>query len=100
VAQPGSALRSGRRGPQFKSGHPDWKRGNARFPHVAQASRQVTIQSVRGGPQWFWAVWIVALVAVLVGYLVDWLNTGAFAGAYALLVALAATQHRGRGRPT
>src|SRR5262249_46140445 len=23
VAQPGSALRSGRRGPQFKSGHPD-----------------------------------------------------------------------------
>ena len=24
VAQPGSALRSGRRGPQFKSGHPDW----------------------------------------------------------------------------
>jgi hypothetical protein len=25
VAQPGSALRSGRRGPQFKSGHPDQK---------------------------------------------------------------------------
>jgi hypothetical protein len=24
VAQPGSALRSGRRGPQFKSGHPDF----------------------------------------------------------------------------
>jgi hypothetical protein len=55
---------------------------------------------VRAGPQWFWAIWIVAVVAVLVGYLVDWLNTGAFAGAYALLVALAATQYRGRGRPT
>ena len=26
VAQPGSALRSGRRGPQFKSGHPDRNR--------------------------------------------------------------------------
>ena len=32
VAQPGSALRSGRRGPQFKSGHPDVRRGgNPRF---------------------------------------------------------------------
>src|SRR2546421_8319083 len=28
VAQPGSALRSGRRGPQFKSGHPDEHGGN------------------------------------------------------------------------
>src|SRR4029079_2879570 len=28
VAQPGSALRSGRRGPQFKSGHPDKARGH------------------------------------------------------------------------
>ena len=27
VAQPGSALRSGRRGPQFKSGHPDFPQG-------------------------------------------------------------------------
>ena len=35
VAQPGSALRSGRRGPQFESGHPDQGRGgtNTRFPH-------------------------------------------------------------------
>ena len=33
VAQPGSALRSGRRGPQFKSGHPDRSRGGKhRFP--------------------------------------------------------------------
>ena len=32
VAQPGSALRSGRRGPQFKSGHPDFTRG--RNPQV------------------------------------------------------------------
>ena len=28
VAQPGSALRSGRRGPQFESGHPDLPQGN------------------------------------------------------------------------
>jgi putative hydrolase of the HAD superfamily len=35
VAQPGSALRSGRRGPQFKSGHPDWIVGEpTRFPHL------------------------------------------------------------------
>ena len=35
VAQPGSALRSGRRGPQFKSGHPDRRRGNrAWFPRL------------------------------------------------------------------
>ncbi len=33
VAQPGSALRSGRRGPQFKSGHPDFTWGNPWFPH-------------------------------------------------------------------
>src|SRR5205085_8579503 len=32
VAQPGSALRSGRRGPQFKSGHPDRRGGTFRFP--------------------------------------------------------------------
>jgi hypothetical protein len=38
VAQPGSALRSGRRGPQFKSGHPDKKRSPLRgglFPAAA-----------------------------------------------------------------
>src|SRR5207253_10036213 len=32
VAQPGSALRSGRRGPQFKSGHPDKHGGNQVSP--------------------------------------------------------------------
>src|SRR5207253_5396582 len=32
VAQPGSALRSGRRGPQFKSGHPDKNGGTPGFP--------------------------------------------------------------------
>ena len=32
VAQPGSALRSGRRGPQFKSGHPDQGGGKRCFP--------------------------------------------------------------------
>ena len=34
MAQPGSALRSGRRGPQFKSGHPDrlWGWRIQRFP--------------------------------------------------------------------
>src|SRR5207248_9850626 len=32
VAQPGSALRSGRRGPQFKSGHPDKNGGNPVSP--------------------------------------------------------------------
>ena len=39
VAQPGSALRSGRRGPQFKSGHPDrearGRRRGERFPALA-----------------------------------------------------------------
>ncbi|MDQ3890565.1 MAG: hypothetical protein M3312_08455 [Actinomycetota bacterium] len=44
----------------------------------------------------FWIVWGLAAVAVLAGYLVDWLNTGAFAGAYALLVALAGTSSAGR----
>ena len=33
VAQPGSALRSGRRGPEFESPHPDERGGTARFPH-------------------------------------------------------------------
>ena len=32
VAQPGSALRSGRRGPQFESGHPDYREGNQVSP--------------------------------------------------------------------
>ena len=32
VAQPGSALRSGRRGPQFESGHPDALPGPQRGP--------------------------------------------------------------------
>ena len=36
VAQPGSALRSGRRGPQFKSGHPDWAWGSRWFPTNAR----------------------------------------------------------------
>src|SRR6266566_1999758 len=35
VAQPGSALRSGRRGPQFKSGHPDWMRGDPGSPAIS-----------------------------------------------------------------
>ena len=44
VAQPGSALRSGRRGPQFKSGHPDCGRGRTAgfsrlvLPAIAAAS--------------------------------------------------------------
>ena len=33
VAQPGSALRSGRRGPEFESPHPDERGGTAWFPH-------------------------------------------------------------------
>lgn len=53
---------------------------------------------MQGGPQWFWIIWVVAVIAVLVGYIADWLNTGAFAGAYALLVALAATEYSGRRR--
>jgi len=50
---------------------------------------------MRGAPLGFWFVWAVAIVAVLVGYVVDWLSTGAFAGAYALLVALAGTAYAG-----
>ena len=38
VAQPGSALRSGRRGPQFKSGHPDSSWGKPCFPREPPSS--------------------------------------------------------------
>jgi hypothetical protein len=51
---------------------------------------------MRGAPLAFWIVWAGAVVAVLAGYIIDWLNTGAFAGAYALLVALAGTAYAGR----
>ena len=44
----------------------------------------------------FWGVWIVAFAAVVVGRFLDWLNTGALAGAIGLLVALAATYPRER----
>ena len=39
VAQPGSALRSGRRGPQFKSGHPDWSAGEPPGSPATRPSR-------------------------------------------------------------
>lgn len=51
---------------------------------------------MRGAPPAFWIVWATAVIAVLAGYVVDWLNTGAFAGAYALLVALAGTAYADR----
>src|SRR2546422_2806917 len=47
VAQPGSALRSGRRGPQFKSGHPDRTWGNRRFPHEARRRHDAILDSCR-----------------------------------------------------
>ena len=40
VAQPGSALRSGRRGPQFESGHPDCVR-RSRIPSADPGSRAI-----------------------------------------------------------
>jgi hypothetical protein len=51
---------------------------------------------MRGAPPAFWIVWAITVIAVLAGYIIDWLNTGAFAGAYALLVALAGTAYAGR----
>ena len=42
--------------------------------------------------------WAVAAGAVLAGYIVEWLNTGALAGAYGLWVALAGTNVHGRAR--
>jgi hypothetical protein len=42
----------------------------------------------------FWAVWAIAVLAVAVGYAVDWLNGGALAGALGLLAALALTEVR------
>jgi hypothetical protein len=51
---------------------------------------------MRGTPPTFWFVWALGVVAVLVGYSVDWLNTGAFAGAYAILIALVGTTYTGR----
>jgi hypothetical protein len=53
---------------------------------------------MRGAPAAFWVVWAVAVVAVLIGYIADWLNTGAFAGAYGLLVALAGAEYMGQRR--
>jgi hypothetical protein len=47
---------------------------------------------VRADARLFWAVWAIAVVAVVVGYAVDWLNAGAFAGALGLLAALALTE--------
>jgi hypothetical protein len=37
----------------------------------------------------FWAAVAVAAAAIAVGYVADWLNAGAFAGALALLAAVA-----------
>jgi hypothetical protein len=51
---------------------------------------------MRGAPLAFWFVWAIAVVAVLAGYALEWLNTGAFAGAYALLVALGGAAYAGQ----
>jgi hypothetical protein len=48
------------------------------------------------GENTFWIVWAVAFVAVVVGRLADWLNTGALAGAVGLLVALAVVHRQER----
>src|SRR4029077_19983631 len=48
VAQPGSALRSGRRGPQFKSGDTDWMRGNAGSP-AGQSTLRTRLSSGYAG---------------------------------------------------
>ncbi|MDQ3894770.1 MAG: hypothetical protein M3292_08950 [Actinomycetota bacterium] len=47
---------------------------------------------MRTGGRLFWTVWAIGAVAVAVDYAVDWLNTGAFAGALGLLAALALTE--------
>ena len=49
VAQPGSALRSGRRGPQFESGHPDFSAGAVRGsqPGEALAEQRAELRPAR-----------------------------------------------------
>ena len=50
VAQPGSALRSGRRGPQFKSGHPDFSR-RGRDPRVRIPSSRRSLKASASRPR-------------------------------------------------
>ena len=47
VAQPGSALRSGRRGPQFESGHPDALPGPRRGPGSCSAPTLAPVSAAR-----------------------------------------------------
>src|SRR5207249_2327254 len=56
-AQPGSALRSGRRGPQFKSGHPDeapldgaWALGPGR-PEIGRSAHSLHVARGGGSPR-------------------------------------------------
>ena len=50
VAQPGSALRSGRRGPEFESPHPDERGGTTWFPHILRGrARRDQLKPNSGG---------------------------------------------------
>ena len=69
-----------------------------RMPFQDTRSVRLASARLRGVPRALWAVWALAVVAVLIGYIADRLNTGAFAGAYALLIALAGAEYLGEGR--